>query len=202
MLCSSPGESCSDTVTAHYLQWVLLWTSLWEKCREEKKEKIKVLQTLINMSHVWKVWLLHTTKKEKLGKKLNNCTSLPFTTIFHLDKHKCFVCYLLGWCKAAMKQNHLFCNFASSSGLCGAAEHCDCTFWGCLRANIHPRADKLPILAFPFTEELWQAGYREPRHSHNFISYKHNISMAQNTLSLFPLTNGKVSSGLSYQVGM
>lgn len=71
-------------------------------------EKNKVLQTLINMSRVWKVWLFHTTKKGKLGKKLNNCTSLPFTTIFHLDKHKHFVCYLLCWCKAAMAQNHLF----------------------------------------------------------------------------------------------
>jgi len=44
----------------------------------------EVLQKLINMSHVWKVCLMLTTRKEgKLGKKQNNCTSLPFTTVFH-----------------------------------------------------------------------------------------------------------------------
>lgn len=73
------------------------------------KKKIKVLQTLINMSHVWEVWLFHARKKS-LVKKLNNCTSLPFYTIFYLDKHEQFVlsAVLVEGCNGAKSKKALF----------------------------------------------------------------------------------------------
>lgn len=50
------------------------------------KRKKKVLQKLINMSHVWKVHPIHTNRKQRwLGQELNHCTALPFMTAFHGD---------------------------------------------------------------------------------------------------------------------
>lgn len=70
-----------------------------------KKKKITEAHKHV---YVQKVCLIHTTRKKgKLGEKLNNGISLPFTTIFHA-KHKCFVLSLLCWCKAATEPSLLF----------------------------------------------------------------------------------------------
>lgn len=138
-------------------------------------------------------------RKKSLVKKLNNGTSLPLSTVFHFDKCKHFVCYLLRWCKAAMEQNHFFvilaapevCTVAASSrdarGPISIAEQSNFPSSPSLRS-----CDKQGT-EVPDTLITFQGGK-----SHN----KHKYINGPEYIVPFFLTNGKVNSCFSFQVGM